>query len=251
MPSVYERLQPAGPPVAAEDVLFDAALGSGARADRPYVFMNFVATADGRATQGGDTRALGGDADLAMLLALRTVADAVLVGTGTVRVEGYGRLVGNPQRRERRVAAGLAPDPPAVLIARRFDIPWEAGLFAAPEQPVLIYTPVDGVVPPEVAAPVELVRLDPFSSTAALADLRRRGVRALLSEGGPTLFRGLLGEGLVDELFLTLAPLLTAGDGERQVLSGPSLDAPAPLSLQWILSAEDGLFVRYRIGSPG
>jgi riboflavin biosynthesis pyrimidine reductase len=248
---MYERLQPAGPPVAAEELLFGAELGARAGADRPYVFMNFVATVDGRATHGGNTRALGDDADLEMLLSLRTVADAVLVGPGTVRVEGYGRLVGNPERRARRVAAGLASDPPAVLISRRFDIPWEAGLFAAPEQPVLIYTPVDGIVPAGVAAPVELVRLEPFSSAAALADLRRRGVRALLSEGGPTLFRGLLGEGLVDELFPTLAPLLTSGDAERQILSGPSLDTPAPLALQWILRAGEELFMRYRVGSPG
>ena len=66
-----------------------------------------------------------------MLLALRAAADAVLIGPGTVRAEGYGRLV-SPQRRP--------SPPPAVLISRRFDIPWEAGLFAAADQPVIVYT---------------------------------------------------------------------------------------------------------------
>jgi riboflavin biosynthesis pyrimidine reductase len=245
---VFERLLPPGPPVRAEQALFDARLGELAGAQRPYLFMNFVATVDGRASLGGNTRALGTDADLQMLLALRTVADAVLLGPGTVRVEGYGRLCGNSERRAQRVAAGLAPDPPAVLMSRSFDVPWEAGLFAAPEQPVIVYTAVDGVAP-DVAAPVEVVRLGDYSSAAVLADLRGRGVRALLSEGGPTLFRGLLGDGLVDELFLTLAPTLTAGARELAILPGPPLEPPVDVTLQWVLRAGAELFLRYRVGS--
>jgi riboflavin biosynthesis pyrimidine reductase len=246
---VYERLLPSGAPVRAEQALFEARLGDRAPAARPYLFMNFVATVDGRATHGGNTRALGTAADLQMLLALRTVADAVLIGPGTVRVEGYGRLLGKEERRALRAENGLTPDPPAVVISRSFDVPWDAGLFAAPDQPVIVYTAVDGVAP-DVAAPVEVVRLDDYSSAAALADLRRRGVRALLSEGGPTLFRGLLGDGLVDELFLTVTPTVTAGARELAILSGPPLESPIELAVQWILRAGEELFLRYRIGSP-
>jgi riboflavin biosynthesis pyrimidine reductase len=244
---VYERLRPAGPPVAAEELLREARLGDLAGDERPYLFMNFVESADGRATRDGSSRELGSDADLQMLLALRTIADAVLVGPGTIRVEGYGRLVGNPERRERRSAAGHAADPPLVMFSRSFDVPWEASVFDAPEQPVLIYTAAHGE-PPDVAAPVEVVTIDPYSSKAALADLRRRGVRALLSEGGPTLFRGLLEQGLVDELFLTLSPELVGGD-ERRVIPGPPLDPPVTLGLQWALQAAGELFLRYRLGS--
>jgi riboflavin biosynthesis pyrimidine reductase len=244
---VYERLRPAGPPVAAEDLLREARLGDLATTERPYLFMNFVETADGRATRDGSSRELGSEADLEMLLALRTIADAVLVGPGTIRVEGYGRLIGNAERRERRVAAGQAPDPPLVICSRSFGIPWEAAVFQAAEQPVLIYTAAGGAVP-DVPAPVEVVVIQPYSPAAALADLRRRGVRALLSEGGPTLFRGLLELGLVDELFLTLAPELVGGV-ERQVIPGPRLDPPVALRLQWVLQAEGELFLRYRLGS--
>jgi len=242
---MYERLRPAGPPAAAEDLLREARLGDAARADRPYLFMNFVESADGRATREGSSRELGSDADLEMLLALRTIADAVLVGTGTIRAEGYGRLCGEP-RRARRVAAGQAADPPLVTFARRFDIPWDASLFEAAEQPVLIYTAVPGEVP-DVAAPVEVVRLEPYTSAAALADLRARGVRALLSEGGPTLLRGLATEGLVDELFLTLSPEIVGGD-ERRLIPGPPLEPVIEMSLTWVLEAEGELFLRYRLG---
>jgi riboflavin biosynthesis pyrimidine reductase len=245
---MYERLRPAGPPDDAEDLLREARLGDSAPDDRPYLFMNFVESADGRATREGSSRELGSDADLGMLLALRTVADAVLVGTGTIRVEGYGRLCGE-ERRARRAAAGQAPDPPLVIFSRRFDVPWDASLFEAAEQPILIYTAVPGEVP-DVAAPVEVVLLEPYSSAAALADLRARGVRALLSEGGPTLFRGLIGDGVVDELFLTLSPELVGGE-ERRLIPGPPLDPVIELSLQWALQAEGELFLRYRLGSGG
>jgi riboflavin biosynthesis pyrimidine reductase len=245
---MHVRLEPSGSSASAEQQLRAARLGDLAPADRPYVFMNFVESADGRASRGGNTRGLGSDADLQMLLGLRTVADAVLVGPGTIRVEGYGRLVGDAERRARRVEAGQDADPPCVLFSRRFDIPWEAGLFQAPEQPVIIYTAESGARARDCAAPVEVVHLDAYSSAAALADLRARGVRALLSEGGPTLFRGLLDAGVVDELFLTLAPQLVAGT-EQQILPGPPLDPAIELALQWVLQAEEELFLRYRLAS--
>jgi riboflavin biosynthesis pyrimidine reductase len=244
---MYERLQPAGEPVSAEDALRAADFGAHAPEDRPYLFMNFVQSADGRATRGGNTRGLGSDADLQMLLGLRTVADAVLVGTGTIAVEGYGRLLGKAERRARRVAAGQAEDPPCVILTRSFDVPWDAGLFEAPEQPVLIYTATAGEVP-VVAAPVEVVVLEDYSEAAALADLRRRGVRALLSEGGPTLFRGLVDAELVDELFLTLAPQLVGG-AERLLIPGPPFEEPVELALLWTMEADGELFLRYRVGS--
>jgi riboflavin biosynthesis pyrimidine reductase len=245
---MFERLRPAGPAAAAEDLLREARMGDSAPADRPYLFMNFVESADGRATREGSSRELGSDADLEMLLGLRTIADAVLVGPGTIRVEGYGRLCGE-ERRARRAAAGQAPDPPLVIFSRSFDIPWDAPLFEAAEQPVLIYTAVRGETP-DVAAPVEVVVLEPYSSAGALADQRARGVRALLSEGGPTLFRGLLEAGLVDELFLTLSPELVGGE-ERRLIPGPPLHPVIELSLQWVLQADGELFLRYRLSSGG
>jgi riboflavin-specific deaminase-like protein len=244
----FHRLAPAGDPVSAAEALAAARLGALAGPDRPYVFMNFVATLDGRAALDGSTRPLGGPADLEMLLALRDVADAVLIGPGTVRAEGYARLVGGAERRAGRAGAGLAPDPPAVLISRRFDIPWEAGLFAAPSQPVIVYTSADAVTEaPAVAAPVEVVALPECTPARALADLRARGVRALLSEGGPTLFRGLLAAGLVDELFLTLSPLMTGDEHETAIISGPRLPAPSRSELRWILRSDHELFLRYAI----
>ncbi len=232
---MFQRLD-GGEEVTAAEALASAELGSLATDERPHTFFNFVATLDGRAALDGSTRPLGGPADLEMLLSLRTVADAVLIGPGTVRAEGYARLVGEARR---------PLPPPAVLISRRFDVPWEAGLFAAPDQPVIVYTSRSAGEAPEVAAPVEVVRLDECTPAAALQDLRARGVRALLSEGGPTLFAGFLAAGRVDELFLTLSPLLTGDEAETAIFSGPRLADPTRMNLRWVLRSEQELFLRY------
>jgi riboflavin-specific deaminase-like protein len=236
-----------GPACAVHELLAEVRPGERAPAGRPFVFVNMIATADGRAARDGRTEALGGDADLELLLELRAIADAVLIGTGTLRAEGYDRLVRRPERRERRRAAGLAEDPPAVVLSRRFDVPWDAGLFQAAEQPVLVYTSVDAPEAPAVPAPVEVVRLEVAGLTETLADLRARGVRALLCEGGPTLHGALHAAGLVDELFLTVAPLLTGDEDEPTVIAGGRLPDAAELELLWALRSGSELFLRYRV----
>jgi riboflavin biosynthesis pyrimidine reductase len=221
-----------------------------APADRPFVFLNMVTTADGRASLEGRTHTLGSAADTLLLTELRTLADAVLIGTGTLRAEGYARLVADPGRVARRRAAGRPETPLAVLLSRSLSLPWDAGLLAAPDQPVLIYTE-SAAEPPELAAPVELVRLPEATPAAALADLRRRGVRALLCEGGPTLNRALLGARAVDELFLTVAPLIAGNPEAPRIVEGEKLDAPLTLELTWVLRHDDELFLRYSVHYDG
>jgi riboflavin biosynthesis pyrimidine reductase len=245
-PVTYERLAPAGEPATAHELLAEVRPHERAPEDRPFVYVNFVSTLDGRAAVAGRTGALGSEADLEMLLELRTMADALLIGSGTLRAEGYARLVGSPERRAAREAAGLEADPPAVLISRGLDLPWDAGLFAAPEQPVIVYTGADGE-PPEVAAPVEVVRLEVPSPAAALADLRRRGVRALACEGGPHLFGSLLADGLVDELFLTIVPVLTGEDAAPRIVEGGDLPEHARAERLWMLRAGEELYLRYAL----
>jgi riboflavin-specific deaminase-like protein len=216
--------------------------------DRPFVFVNMIASADGRAAIDGRSEGLGSEADLQLLLELRVIADAVLIGTGTLRAEGYDRLMKSEERRERRRAAGLAADPLAVVLSRRFDVPWDVGLFQAPEQPVLVYTgppTPDAGEPPDVPALVEVVRLEVPGLTAMLADLRARGVRALLSEGGPTMHGALWAAGVVDELFLTLAPLITCGEDAPGIVAGGRLPSPASLELLSVDRKGSELFLRY------
>jgi riboflavin biosynthesis pyrimidine reductase len=247
-PPVLESLFPPRPVRSIPELLAELRPRERARPDRPFTYVDMVASVDGRAGLEGTSAALGDDADLEMLLELRTLADAVLIGSATLRAEGYDQLVRDPSRRARRVDAGASEDPVAVLISRSLDLPWDAGLFAAAGQPVLVYTSAASGEPPPVAAPVELVRLPSVDPRAVLADLRARGVRALLCEGGPVLNRVLLAAGVVDELFLTLAPLVTGDDREPPIVAGGALTPPAGLSLRWVLRHGDELLLRYAVG---
>jgi riboflavin-specific deaminase-like protein len=204
-----------------------------------------ISTVDGRAARDGRSSTIGGEADLQRLLDLRSRADAVLIGTGTLRAEGYDRLVRSAERRARRRAEGLAEDPLAVILSRRFDVPWEAGLFQAAAQPVLIYTGPDAGEPPEVPAPVEVVRLEGPGLTEMLADLHARGVGKLLSEGGPTMHGALWAAGVVDELNLTIAPVITGDADEPNIVEGGRLPHDAELELISIERVGSELFLRY------
>jgi riboflavin-specific deaminase-like protein len=217
-----------------------------AHGDRPFLYLNMVASADGRATVEGRTGGLGSEADTRLLTELRALADAVLIGTGTIRAEGYGRLVRNAERVARREAAGLAASPTAVLISRSFDIPWGAPLFEAADQPVIVYTGASGA-PPDVAAPLEVVRLEDPAPRVALADLRSRGVRSLLCEGGPTLNSALLEADVVDELFLTISPQLAGETLAPRIVEGEGLPAPVALTLEWVLRHDEEIYLRYGV----
>jgi len=138
-------------------------------------------------------------------------------------------------------AEGYGPLPcPAVLVSRSFELPWEAGLFAAPGQSVLIYTREDAA-PPEVEAAVEVVPVCELPQV--LADLRRRGVEQLLCEGGPTLNSALLAAGLLDELFLTLSPIVSGDDAPAIIGPGEA----AELSLRSVATADGDLYLRYSV----
>jgi riboflavin-specific deaminase-like protein len=215
------------------------------RADRPFLAVNFVTTLDGRATIAGRSGPIGSDADTEMLGRLRCRFDAVMIGAGTMRVERYGRLASKEETRRRREAIGLDPNPLMVIVSGRLDLPWDAPLFTAGEGRVLILTASEAE-PPETATSLQLQRHEgAVNLTEALGRLHREhGVRALLSEGGPHLHEQLQADGLVDELFLTIAPKLSGGEGPR-ILEGP-LPGVVDFELAWLLEKEGELFARYR-----
>src|SRR3954447_1795489 len=214
-------------------------------AERPYTAMNFVATVDGRAAIFGRSGPIGSDVDTEMLQRLRTRFDAVMIGAGTMRAERYGRIVSDPELRAEREREGLDTDPLAVIVSGRLALPWDAGLFTEGAGEVLVFTAAEAD-PPETATPVEIVRhedhVDPVEMMRHLRE--DRGVRAVLSEGGPGLHGELQANGLIDDLFLTTAPKLAGGDALR-ILEGALLEV-AELELVWLLEADGELYARYR-----
>jgi riboflavin-specific deaminase-like protein len=218
--------------------------------DRPYTFVNFVESVDGRAAVHGRSGALGDDGDRAMFHGLREQVDAVLAGTRTLRTENYGRILGKPERRARRRAAGRPAEPLMCIVSRSGNLPTDIPLFTEPEARVAVYSP-RALETEGLAAQVEVTVLDRDELTFAEVFRRLRadhGVDSLLCEGGPTVFGALLTEGLVDELFLTLAAKVVGGGDEPGITAGPELDTPRELAIRWVLERNGSLYLRYQLG---
>ncbi len=194
--------------------------------DRPYVGLNMIATLDGRATIAGRTAPIANRADYELFHALRAGADAVLVGANTVRVEGYGAM-----------------EQLAVVVSHSLDLPVDRGLLTHAGNRVVVVTTNPAELP-SCAAAVSYLRTADLGE--ALQTLRaEHGVDAVICEGGPHLNATLIPAGLVDDLFLALAPKLAGGPDPLTILTGAPLDPPLTLSLGSLLESEGYLFARY------
>lgn len=230
-----ERLIPNPGPTTLDAELDGLGLASQATGERPYLVTNFVLSLDGRATLEGRSGPLGSDVDTDLLVGLRRRADALMIGAGTMRVERYGPT------------GGLT-----VLVSGRLDLPWDAPLFTEGRGRCLVFTASDRDPPPTVT-PVEVVchegRVD---LVAALCHLRaEHDVGVLLCEGGPHLHAELIEAGLVDELFVTLAPKLAGGEGPHLVAGLAEAERPVELASLLHEPATGELFARYRVASTG
>ncbi len=275
MTPLYRSLLGAGAPaeLTLEHVLDGLSLPPNAPGERPYVLLNMISTADGRATIAGRSGPIGGSGDRELFHGLRTLVDAVLIGASTLRVERYNRIVDDENGRARRRASGLAEQPLACVVSGSLALDSAIPLLADPSAHVVMLTPSQATIAP-VEAEVEYIRASDsghLDLPACLQALRERfGVRTVLCEGGPHLAGQLLANGLIDELFLTLAPKLVSGPLQTTpgplaaapgagapttpavalpLLSGQSLSPPAPLSLVSVLECESYLFLRYRTTS--
>jgi riboflavin biosynthesis pyrimidine reductase len=232
----------------------------GAWRDRPWVLLNMISTADGRATIEGRSGPLGNRADRELFHGLRTLVDAVMVGAQTVRTERYDRPVSDAGERMRRLVRGLAEEPLACIVSSSLVLDPMIPLIADPLARVVVLTPAPEATVLDAAAKITYLRAarnGRLDLPQCMRTLRARfGVRVLLCEGGPHLAGQLLAAGLLDELFLTLAPKLAAGEVESDpggsgpalsIVSGPALDPPVALRLRSALESEGYLFLRYEV----
>jgi riboflavin biosynthesis pyrimidine reductase len=194
---------------------------------RPFVLLNMIATADGRATIEGRTGTIANRADYELFHALRDRVDAVMVGAETIRVEGYGPM-----------------EQLAVVVSRSVELPVDRGLLAAAGNRVMIVTPSPDAELPPCAAEVSYLRESDLA--VALRRLRdEHGVRSIDCEGGPGLNATLVPAGLVDELHLVIAPKLAGGYDPLTILGGDTLDPPRDLALRSLHESGGYLFARY------
>ena len=213
--------------------------------DRPFFAANMVTSLDGRAAVGGRSKQLGSERDGELLMGLRTKFDALLVGASTLRSERYGTLVRDPDLKGAREEAGLKPDPLAVVLTRSMELPWDCPLFTEGVGKVVVYTGVDRE-PPPTTTEVEVVAVGSDPKVGGLAEwLHGRGIRSVLCEGGPEVLGQLIAADLLDELFLTLHPVITGEADAPRIVEGPEGSITA-FELVELSREGDELFTRYR-----
>ncbi|MEU6559442.1 pyrimidine reductase family protein [Nocardia nova] len=216
--------------------------------DTPWIRVNFIASLDGAVTVDGRSGALGRPADATVFAILRDLADVILVGAGTVRAENYGGARTDSRRRMRLHHHGLggtrdgAPPPIAVVTASAALDP-ASRLFTDTARPPLVLTTVTADADhKQLLADAGAEVIEAGHSTVGADDIRRvlgeRGLPRVLCEGGPSLFGDLIGAGAVDELCLTVSPLLVGGTAGRIAVSPNAL--PTPMSLRHALLDDDG-----------
>jgi riboflavin biosynthesis pyrimidine reductase len=217
-------------------------------AEGPWVRANMVTSLDGSAVKDGRSGGLGGPADKEVFDLLRSLCDAVVVGAGTARAEGYraprAKEAAAEGRRERR----QRPAPALVLVTRTLGLDPGSDLFTGAERTVVV---TSGSTDPAardrlaMVADVVVAGDDQVDIGAALDALHERGWPHLLCEGGPSLLAAIAAAGRLDELCLTISPQLVGGDGPR-ILNGSTLDVDLrPASL---LEQDGVLLARYTTG---
>ncbi|MFB2598309.1 pyrimidine reductase family protein [Herbiconiux sp. P17] len=216
------------------------------RAD-PRLRVNFIQSIDGSATLHGRSGGLGQPADKAVFDILRGVSDVVLVGAGTARAEGYGALTATDELVGWRLAQGLPAHPTMALVSGSLDLDPAGDLFAKAFTRPLVFTvpsaPADArarlaEVATVIDAPGSGVAAGRVDPVLVRRELLARGLPQVLCEGGPRLFGDIIAADLVDELCLTLSPVLEGGAGSR--ISLPAGDAPAPRGLDLTLLLRSG-----------
>jgi 5-amino-6-(5-phosphoribosylamino)uracil reductase len=218
--------------------------------DAPWVQVNFVASADGAVTVEGRADGLSSPGDKKIFGLGRDLADVILVGAGTVRVEGYRGVKPNEIRAERRARLGRSTLPPIAVVTRRCSI--------GPDSPLITDTIATPIVitcagaPEDRRAALTDAGADVVVAGEATVDfayaldaLGERDLFRVNCEGGPQLFGELIAADLVDQLCLTVSPLLVSGEATR---IGHGLLPPTPLRRQLasVLTEDGSLMLRYR-----
>ena len=240
-----QLIHPERRPISPEELAEGLRLHELAPPGRPYLGVNMVSSLDGKATLDWRTKGLSSEVDRRLLHHLRTQADAVMVGAGTVREERYGRMTKNDELRQKRVNHGLVPDALAVVVSGRLDLPPDLPLLNEPEQRVVIATGSDAELP-GLEGDVEYARVGDDLPRLMGYLSERHGVRSVLCEGGPTLNSFLFAADLVDELFLTLNPKVLSGASALTIVAGRELVEPAEPDLVSVAEADGELYTRWR-----
>jgi riboflavin biosynthesis pyrimidine reductase len=234
-------------PTAVDDVDLRAAYAYPTDlGDRSWVRANMVSSIDGAAVVDGRSSPLGGPGDKEVFALLRSLSDAVLVGAGTARIEGYRALRAKDGYAGPRAALGQRPAPVLVLVSARLELEPDSQLFQGGAEQTIVLTPASSPADRRVrladVAEVVVAGGESLDIGAAIDALAERGLSRVLCEGGPSLLADVSAADRLDELCLTVTPRLVGGEA-RRILRGATVDQQ--LQLAHLIEDDGTLFARY------
>jgi riboflavin biosynthesis pyrimidine reductase len=216
--------------------------------NRPYVLSNMVSSIDGAIAVDGLSGGLGGPADIKMFLALRSVADVIIAGAGTVRDERYKPPQPGQEARNLRLHRGQSARPLVAVITRSGRLSPDLPLFGDATYRPLIITGSD---PDEEAldrlagvATIMKTDSDSVEPESALRILYNLGHHIVLLEGGPRLNGSFVEADCIDEWNLTISPNLVGGTAGRASVGEAGV--LHRFEVQHVLAADGLLFVQWR-----
>lgn len=213
--------------------------------NRPWVMLNMVESVDGATALKGGATALNDPDDRQLFLALRSIADVVLVGAQTVRFERLGPVRMSEEMLEHRTAAGIEGEPRLAVLSRSLNIEPEHRIFGDSERRPIFVVPhdVDRDRRGRLEHMAEIVTADTDDGQAVVDALSP--AKVVLCEGGPTVNALLVSAGIVDEVNLTVSPVLGLGSSKRLASGSEELEPPEELTLERTLVGDRSLFLRY------
>ncbi|MEB3368970.1 dihydrofolate reductase family protein [Saccharopolyspora mangrovi] len=215
-----------------------------------WLVVNFVSSADGAVEIGGKARQLSCESDQKILQLGSDLADVLLVGATTAMVEGFRGVHPDDTTLERRRRHGLPDVAPTAVVTTGQSLPADAPVITEAATPTIVITCESApeemqMAWKEAGAELLIAGVDSVDLAAATESLTDRGLRRIDCEGGPHLFGGLLEAGVVDELRLTVSPMLVSGTHSR-IATGNPLE-PLNLELASVISEEGAMMTRYLV----
>ncbi|WP_019969370.1 pyrimidine reductase family protein [Mycobacterium sp. 141] len=218
---------------------------------RCWVRGNMISSLDGGATSDGKSGGLAGPGDRALFNIMREAADVILMGAATVRIENYSGAQLSAAQREARRRRGQAEIPPIAVVTASANLDHDSKFFTRTEVAPLILTCANTVADARhrlgaIAEVIDASGSDPgrVDFAVALRILAERKLFRVLTEGGPQVLSTLIEDHLLDELCLTVAPLLVGGVA-RRIATGPG-QVHAQMRPAHLLTDHEGyLYTRY------
>lgn len=225
--------------------------------DRPYVLLNMVASVDGKVVVDGTEQGIGSKVDQLLMRELRVNADVLLNGAGTLRKSGASPRLGGPTLEAVRAQRGKPRFPLAAIVSRSGNLPLDATFFTADDFDAVVFLS-DTAADERRAAIAGTGRLViPVPAGGEVPALLRylrveRDARVLLCEGGPDINAELFAIDAVDELFLTIGPVIVGGRDVLTAVTGERPYSRRELPRLQLVSAvaneeTDEVYLRYRV----